>query len=309
MVKTFLFQWRNIKRKLCKKSKRKLINKKEEFAILIKPSDTVFLSYEIPIQDKFIWSERAIELIIYSTKEKNSFSIENLNIMTIERSYSKLKAIKIKGLLNNNNNQSKQKLTIENTILFSYTNASPFKKKDLTSKAQYKKFNNTFTEPSTHKNQLFNYLPKISKHSSPMANSRNLNFTFTNTINQEMLQLNVQYESMKRDLIELNPILKVNSSLREQFFINVSEGKEEKYIFIKNLYNIINDNPLFTKPKNKFKNVPVPNMTLNAHLHQSSNKQKINRQNFNGIRKMTKSASGSHIKRNGLNFLEGVNIK
>ena len=229
--------------------------------------------------------------------------------MTIERSYSKLKAIKIKGLLNNNNNQSKQKLTIENTILFSYTNASPFKKKDLTSKAQYKKFNNTFTEPSTHKNQLFNYLPKISKHSSPMANSRNLNFTFTNTINQEMLQLNVQYESMKRDLIELNPILKVNSSLREQFFINVSEGKEEKYIFIKNLYNIINDNPLFTKPKNKFKNVPVPNMTLNAHLHQSSNKQKINRQNFNGIRKMTKSASGRHIKRNGLNFLEGVNIK
>ena len=129
MVKTFLFQWRNIKRKLCKKSKRKLINKKEEFAILIKPSDTVFLSYEIPIQDKFIWSERAIELIIYSTKEKNSFSIENLNIMTIERSYSKLKAIKIKGLLNNNNNQSKQKLTIENTILFSYTNASPFKKR------------------------------------------------------------------------------------------------------------------------------------------------------------------------------------
>ena len=229
--------------------------------------------------------------------------------MTIERSYSKLKAIKIKGLLNNNNNQSKQKLTIENTILFSYTNASPFKKKDLTSKAQYKKFNNTFTEPSTHKNQLFNYLPKTSKHSSPMANSRNLIFTFTNTINQEMLQLNVQYESMKRDLIELNPILKVNSSLREQFFINVSEGKEEKYIFIKHLYNIINDNPLFTKPKNKFKNVPVPNMTLNAHLHQSSNKQKINRQNFNGIRKMTKSASGSHIKRNGLNFLEGVNIK
>ena len=309
MVKTFLFQWRNIKRKLCKKSKRKLINKKEEFAILIKPSDTVFLSYEIPIQDKFIWSERAIELNINSTKEKNSFSFENLNIMTIERSYSKLKAIKIKGLLNNNNNQSKQKLTIENTILFSYTNASPFKKKDLTSKAQYKKFNNTFTEPSTHKNQLFNYLPKISKHSSPMANSRNLNFTFTNTINQEMLQLNVQYESMKRDLIELNPILKVNSSLREQFFINVSEGKEEKYIFIKNLYNIINDNPLFTKPKNKFKNVPVPNMTLNVYLHQSSNKQKINRQNFNGIRKMTKSASGSHIKRNGLNFLEGVNIK
>ena len=49
--------------------------------------------------------------------------------MTIERSYSKLKAIKIKGLLNNNNNQSKQKLTIENTILFSYTNASPFKKR------------------------------------------------------------------------------------------------------------------------------------------------------------------------------------
>ena len=142
-----------------------------------------------------------------------------------------------------------------------------------------------------------------------MANSRNLNFTFTNTINQEMLQLNVQYESMKRDLIELNPILKVNSSLREQFFINVSEGKEEKYIFIKNLYNIINDNPLFTKPKNKFKNVPVPNMSLHAHLHKSSNKQKINRQNFNGIRKMTKSASGSHIKRNGLNFLEGVNIK
>ena len=307
--KDFSFSVEKYKEEVMQKEQKEINKKKEEFAILIKPSDTVFLSYEIPIQDKFIWSERAIELNINSTKEINSFSIENLNIMTIERSYSKLKAIKIKGLLNNNNNQSKQKLTIENTILFSYTNASPFKKKDLTSKAQYKKFNNTFTEPSTHKNQLFNYLPKISKHSSPMANSRNLNFTFTNTINQEMLQLNVQYESMKRDLIELNPILKVNSSLREQFFINVSEGKEEKYIFIKNLYNIINDNPLFTKPKNKFKNVPVPNMTLNAHLHQSSNKQKINRQNFNGIRKMTKSASGSHIKRNGLNFLEGVNIK
>ena len=59
--------------------------------------------------------------------------------MTIERSYSKLKAIKIKGLLNNNNNQSKQKLTIENTILFSYTNASPFKKKRLNEQSSVQK--------------------------------------------------------------------------------------------------------------------------------------------------------------------------
>ena len=127
--KDFSFSVEKYKEEVMQKEQKEINKKKEEFAILIKPSDTVFLSYEIPIQDKFIWSERAIELNINSTKEKNSFSIENLNIMTIERSYSKLKAIKIKGLLNNNNNQSKQKLTIENTILFSYTNASPFKKK------------------------------------------------------------------------------------------------------------------------------------------------------------------------------------
>ena len=315
--KEFNLSVEKYKEEVMQKEQKKCKRKKEEMVNLVKPSQTLSLSFDIPVQDKFIWSERAIDFNINSTKEKINFSIENLNLMTIERSYSKLKAIKIKGLLNNNSNQSKHKLTIENIILFSYINASPPKKQNLSiDTTQYKKFNNTYTEPSTHKNQLFNYLPKISKHSSPIANSRNLNFTFNNTmnINQEMLQLNAQYETMKKDLIELNPILKVNSSLREQFFINVSEGKEEKYIFIKNLYNIINDNILFTKPtsKYKFKNVPVPNMSLHAHLHQSSNKQKINRQivnNFNGIRKMTKSASGTNIKRNGLNFLEGVNIK
>ena len=294
------------------------------------------ISYEILANEKFIWSERAVDINL-SGKQKNiqnSFSITSPLEVFITKTYNKLKPIKIKGLT------SKQKapsLSVETVELFSVEES---KNKNMqletNNDVMYQNYN-TFTEPSYNnnnslrKNKLLEYLPKISRHSvSPIGNRNNFhinnNSSLTN-INHEMMQLDAQYEIMKKDLIELNPLLKTNSALREQFFVNVSEGKEEKYVFIKNLYNIINDSAMNNKPvfktsitskKMKFKNLPVPNMTsLHSKLvYGASKDKKMSRQiivnNFNGIRQLNKSASGSrlNIKRNnGLNFLEGINVK
>ena len=132
------------KEEIKQKEQRKL----EKIVNTIRPSETLSLSYEIPIQDKFIWSERAVDININSTNIVKPLSIEQSKEMTIERAYNKLKAIKIKGLLHNNNN----KFTVENVIVFSYNNVSPLQKKDLNINTniepQCKTFNTTFTEPS-----------------------------------------------------------------------------------------------------------------------------------------------------------------
>lgn len=264
-------------------------------------------SFELLPNEKLVCTERAVDIDIEGKEKENTLLISKECEMLIEKAYNKLKPIKIKGFLSNHNNSPKQYL-IENLIHFSYESSS---KKDNENEPVSNNFNYTYTESTMYKNKLLDYLPKL--NNSLLENNEHLHTNPNMNINHEMLQLDAQYEIMKRDLIELNPILKANSAIREQFFVNVSEGKEEKYVFIKNLYNIINDSAMYNKTvfkttlnnkKLKLKNVPLP-------MQKKNNRQFIVN-NFNGLRMMNRSASGSHlnIRRNkGLNFLEGINIK
>ena len=266
-------------------------------------------SFDILPIEKFIWSERAIDIKIEGQEKEHTLVISKGDEMQIEKAYNKLKPIKIKGLLSNHNNTSKNYL-IESISQFSIENNPINKEVDI--EPQAKSFNYTYTESSMHKNKLIDYLPKL--NNSLLDNNEHMHTNPNMNINYEMLQLDAQYEIIKRDLIELNPILKANSAIREQFFVNVSEGKEEKYVFIKNLYNIINDSAMYNKTvfkttfnnkKLKLKSVPLP-------IQKKNNNRQIIVNNFNGLRMLNRSASGSHlnIRRNkGLNFLEGINIK
>ena len=261
-------------------------------------------SFDILPNEKFIWSERAIDIKIEGKEKEHILVISKGLEMQIEKAYNKLKPIKIKGLLSNHN--ASKNYLIESISQFSIEN-----NKEVDIEPQAKSFNYTYTESSMHKNKLIDYLPKL--NNSILDSNEHMHTNPNMNINHEMLQLDAQYEIMKRDLIELNPILKANSAIREQFFVNVSEGKEEKYVFIKNLYNIINDSAMYNKTvfkttfnnkKLKLKNVPLP--------IQKKNNRQIIVNNFNGLRMLNRSASGSHlnIRRNkGLNFLEGINIK
>ena len=118
--------------------------------------------------------------------------------------------------------------------------------------------------------------------------------------------------------------------MREQFFINISEGKEEKYQFYKNLYNLINNSGLQNKPIFLKKNIKIKKYKINAEkknffsdfksnatLHskllkdiKNLNPNKYYLQNYNLKNSlMKKSYSGNNMKSNeNLNFLEGVNI-
>ena len=274
------------------------------------------ISFEIISVKKEMHSERAIDIAI---GEKEQTLKESLNITTesafeISKSYSKFKPVKIKGLIQSSSNcKTNKDISIDNHTFFSvFSQIETKEKKDSETHKEAKIDRNLFTEPSIRSNKLFEYLPKITRHSVSPSNKGKMNSTSNMNINQEMLQLNVEYETMKKDLKELNPILKSNAALREQFFVNLSEGKEEKYLFIKNLYNIINDTTLKNKyvfktsiSSNKFKlkNVPTPNKKIKGEKYYGP----IIINNFNGIRMLNKSASGSHLKKinYGLNCNEG----
>lgn len=274
------------------------------------------ISFEIISVKKEMHSERAIDIAI---GEKEQTLKESLNITTesafeISKSYSKFKPVKIKGLIQSSSNcKTNKDISIDNHTFFSvFSQIETKEKKDSETHKEAKIDRNLLTEPSIRSNKLFEYLPKITRHSVSPSNKGKMNSTSNMNINQEMLQLNVEYETMKKDLKELNPILKSNAALREQFFVNLSEGKEEKYLFIKNLYNIINDTTLKNKyvfktsiSSNKFKlkNVPTPNKKIKGEKYYGP----IIINNFNGIRMLNKSASGSHLKKinYGLNCNEG----
>ena len=274
------------------------------------------ISFEIISVKKEMHSERAIDIAI---GEKEQTLKESLNITTesafeISKSYSKFKPVKIKGLIQSSSNcKTNKDISIDNHTFFSvFSQIETKEKKDPETHKEAKIDRNLLTEPSIRSNKLFEYLPKITRHSVSPSNKGKMNSTSNMNINQEMLQLNVEYETMKKDLNELNPILKSNAALREQFFVNLSEGKEEKYLFIKNLYNIINDTTLKNKyvfktsiSSNKFKlkNVPTPNKKIKGEKYYGP----IIINNFNGIRMLNKSASGSHLKKinYGLNCNEG----
>jgi hypothetical protein len=58
-----------------------------------------------------------------------------------------------------------------------------------------------------HKNKLFQYLPKLrskSQNKNDFYNSNDNNYNKID-IKSDLIDLNVQYESVKKDLIEINP--------------------------------------------------------------------------------------------------------
>ena len=114
-------------------------------------------------------------------------------------------------------------------------------------KKNYKDFQNNKNDDDNnmkiyHKNQLLNYLPL--KSHSRLKEKSVLKF---NDFNTDISEIEIQYENIKNDLIELNPALKRNPNLREQFFKNISQGNENKYLFYKNLYQLINNSELKIK--------------------------------------------------------------
>ena len=60
-------------------------------------------------------------------------------------------------------------------------------------------------------------------------------------INTELINLEEQYEKIKKDLNDLYPMFYKNKKYRENFFLQLSQGNHEKYNFYTNLYKIIKD--------------------------------------------------------------------
>ena len=60
-------------------------------------------------------------------------------------------------------------------------------------------------------------------------------------INTELLNLEEQYEKIKKDLNDLYPIFNKNKKYRENFFLQLSQGNHDKFNFYMNLYKIIKD--------------------------------------------------------------------
>ena len=72
-------------------------------------------------------------------------------------------------------------------------------------------------------------------------------------INTDILHLEEQYEKIKKDLNELYPIFDRNKKYRENFFMQLSQGNQDKYNFYLGLYKIIKDEQ-DEKNNNNYKN-------------------------------------------------------
>ena len=92
-----------------------------------------------------------------------------------------------------------------------------------------------------------------------------LNFNTTNINNNEEppsyngIQLNeieAAYENIKKDFVELKPLLQQNNKIRDQFFKNISVGNESKYIFFKNLYKLIQQEESISNPTSNKNHIP-----------------------------------------------------
>ena len=65
--------------------------------------------------------------------------------------------------------------------------------------------NNNINYNKKHKNKLFQYLPKLRSKSQNKIDNNNNNYNKKIDIRSELLDLDNQYESVKKDLIEINP--------------------------------------------------------------------------------------------------------
>ncbi len=117
-------------------------------------------------------------------------------------------------------------------------------------------------------------------------------------------------------------ILKSNPALREQFFINISEGKEEKYQFYKNVYNLVNNSALKNKPvfksnfnfkKSTISSINKKNLPMPGTLHKRLLKNIQERNNYNNkylytdnSKLLIKSISGTNIRNAKPINLDGI---
>jgi len=69
-------------------------------------------------------------------------------------------------------------------------------------------------------------------------NKQSIDFPVLNT---DILRMEEQYEKIKKDLNELYPLFNKNKKYRENFFMQLSQGNHDKYIFYLDLYKIIKD--------------------------------------------------------------------
>ena len=93
-------------------------------------------------------------------------------------------------------------------------------------------------------------------------------------ISNDIINLENQYEKIKKDLNELYPIFCRNKVFRENFFIHLSQGNRGKYNFYLSLYKIIKDEK---EEKNNinFENYLKMKKIINGNRVQSKNKTKL----------------------------------
>lgn len=264
------------------------------------------IAFEIVINEKFIWSERVVDIKIKGKSPLKKLKISQPSTFEIEKSYGILKPIKIKSLIavdDLKHEYNQFKLAIDNCIsLTLITTTSPSNKNHLS------------TITPNFKNKLFYYLPSLTENKKASQNQSELSNSYL-PLNTEMVLLDEQYEKIKLDLMEINPLLQSNNAIREQFFINASEGKSEKYHFIKSLYNIINNKSKrrswsSSKQKTTINSVALSSnkrkqiVPINKKKHNSKIQTVVNRNNgnegvivngFQGMRLLSKSASGHSL--------------
>ena len=148
----------------------------------------------------FSWIERAVDINVkplYVNKK-------NLNI-TFDKGFN--------FNLDNKNETEKIK---DNLDSFSFINTGFTIKGNNNSEDDLLKSNYI----PNHKNKLLNYLPKLKSQSVQKEK-------YSYQLNDFLNKVNKNYNAIKEYLIQLNPILKNNPSLKKQFFLNISEGKQE----------------------------------------------------------------------------------
>jgi hypothetical protein len=259
----------------------------------------------------------------FKTSQNFFKAINNTTSSSFNKTFSstlqfKTTSFTIKGKEQTENNYNK---TLENNYINTQSNSNEIFNKTQSSFYKEKKYyieskdlQNNINDDSnikiSHRNQLLNYLP-LKSHSQIKEKS----VLKLNDFNTDISEIEIQYQNIKNDLIELNPALKINPNLREQFFKNISEGNEEKYLFYKNLYQLINSSDIKIKQLQKKNlqpkrylmnninkaiknNPPIPGSTLYNKIWRDLQIKKKPRL-FTDTSKLTnKSSSNIKLKRN-----------
>ena len=254
---------------------------------------------------------------------QNFFKAFNTTSSSFNKTFSstlqfKTTSFTIKGKEQTENNYNK---TLENNYINTQSNSNEIFNKTQSSFYKEKKYyieskdlQNNINDDSnikiSHRNQLLNYLP-LKSHSQIKEKS----VLKLNDFKTDISEIEIQYQNIKNDVIELNPALKINPNLREQFFKNISEGNEEKYLFYKNLYQLINSSDIKIKQLQKKNlqpkrylmnninkaiknNPPIPGSTLYNKIWRDLQIKKKPRL-FTDTSKLTnKSTSNLKLKRN-----------